>query len=153
MDVAPAPALPAVLELLDVPQDGRLLAYGASTSEAALKVAVERPDLLIVVCDTTSEVTRSLSDHVVANRIDNIIIGDTPAGPPVDRALSVGAMAAMGPSEFVALRTAMLPGGYAIFIEPGTDAAEATAKLKALGYATADPVEATIPGYYVVRAR
>jgi hypothetical protein len=59
----------------------------------------------------------------------------------------------MGPSEFIAIRTAMLPGGYAIFLEPGAGAADTAAKLKGLGYTIADPIETAIPGYYAVRAR
>jgi len=153
MDAASSPALPAILQLLDAPKDGRLLAFGASTSEAALGVAVERPDLLIVLCDATSEVTRSVSDRVVADRIYNVIVGDTHAGPPVDRALSIGAMSTMGPSEYVAMRTAMLPGGYAIFIEEGGDGSAAVASLKGFGFTVADALDSPIPGHYVIRAR
>lgn len=153
MDANDRPTLPAIQALLAAPQDGRLLAFGAATSDFAMDIAAARPDLLIILCDTTSEVTRAVSDRCVAEKIDNLVVGDTHAGPPVDRALAISSTEAMTPSEFLALRTAMLPGGYAIFIEPGTDAEPTIAKLKGFGFAVADQLESPIGGHYVIRAR
>ena len=153
MDANDRPTLPAIQALLAAPQEGRLLAFGAATSDLALDIAGARPDLLIILCDTTSEITRAVSDRCVAEKIDNLVVGDTHAGPPVDRALCIGSIATMTPSEFVALRTAMLPGGYAIFIEPGADVEPTVAKLKAFGFTVADQIDSPIGGHFVIRAR
>lgn len=147
------PTLPAILDLLAAPTDGRLLAYGASTADLAMEIAAKRPDLLIILCDTTSEVTRALSDRCVAEKLDNIVIGDTHAGPPVDRSLAVGGLSALGPLELSSIRNNTLPGGYVLFIEEGSDAAPFVEQLKALGYKVTDVVDSPFPGYFVVRAR
>jgi hypothetical protein len=145
--------VPTILQLLEAPPDGRVLAFGAATSEHALQVAAERPDLLIMLCDTSCETTREVSDRALADGLNNIIVGDTHAGPPVDRGLSVGAMATMVPAEHVALRTAMLAGGYAIFIEPGEDASKGLETLRGCGYQVADELPSPIAGHFVIRAR
>jgi hypothetical protein len=153
MDADPSLTLPAILDLLDAPSDGRLLAFGASSASHALKIAAKRPDLLIIVCDSTYEVTRQLSNVATAERLDNIIVGDTHAGPPVDRSLFVGAAGEVPPADLIAIRRATLPGGYAIFIEPGTDAQGTIAKLREFGYEVTDEVESPIAGHRVIRAR
>jgi hypothetical protein len=152
MDAHPSPTLPAILELLNPPKDGRLLAFGASTADHALRLAAERPDLLIIVCDATYEVTRDVSNRATAERLNNLIVGDTPAGPPVDRALFVGSTSQVAPSDLVAMRSAMLPGGYAIFIEEGGTAGGSIARLRELGYTVADELDA-VAGFAIIRAR
>ncbi len=153
MEATQPPSVPAVLELLAAPQDGRLLAFGGPTCETAMDIAVQRPDLLIIVCDTTSELVRSISSRMVAEKLDNIVIGDTHAGPPVDRVLAIDTLGLLGPLEFNAIRRALLPGGYAVFIEPGTDGAATAEKLKTLGFEVADVIDSPIPGRYVIRGR
>jgi hypothetical protein len=153
MDATQPPSVPVTLELLAAPQDGRLLAFGAPTCETAMSIAVARPDLLIIVCDTTSELVRSISTRMVEEKLENIVIGDTHAGPPVDRVLAIDTLELLGPLEFNAIRRALLPGGYAVFIEVGTDGVATTEKLKTLGFEVADVVESPIPGRYVVRGR
>ncbi len=142
----------ALLPVLDVPQDGRVLTFGAGSALVALDIATARPDVLMVVCDTTYEVTRSVSDRALAEKLDNIIVGDTPAGPLVDRALIFDSFAVLADMDLVTIRRAMLPGGYAIFAESNTPAADIIDKLKKFGYEVADELEA-IPGHNVVRAR
>jgi len=147
------PTLPAILDLLAAPQDGRLLTYGASTADLAMEIAASRPDLLIILCDTTSEVVRPLSDRCVAEKLDNIVIGDTHAGPPVDRSLAVGGLAILGPLELSSIRNNTLPGGYVLFVDEGSDGTAFAAQLQALGYKVTDVLESPFPGYFVVRAR
>jgi hypothetical protein len=153
MEATQPPSVPAVLELLAAPQDGRLLAFGAPTCETAMDIAVKRPDLLIIVCDTTSELVRSVSARMVAEKLDNIVIGDTHAGPPVDRVLAIDTLGLLGPLEFSAIRRALLPGGYAIFIEQGNDGAASVDKLKALGFEVADLIDSGVAGRYAIRGR
>jgi hypothetical protein len=99
------------------------------------------------------ETTTEVADRATAERLDNLVIGDTPAGPLVDRALCVDLMKTLNPGHLVMIRTAMLPGGYAIFVEPeDADAAQLTEKLKSLGYEVADVIEAP-SGSTVIRAR
>jgi hypothetical protein len=152
MEATKPPAVPEILELLAAPKDGRLLAFGGPTCRPAMDIAVQRPDLLIIVCDTTSEMVREVSDRIVAERLDNIVIGDTHAGPPVDRVLLVDSLKLLGPLEFGAIKRALLPGGYAIFIEEGSDAAPSAAMLKAMGFQVADVLDSPSPGHFVIRA-
>lgn len=142
----------ALLPVLDIPKDGRVLTFGAGSALVALDIAAARPDILLVVCDTTSEVTRSVSDRALAEKLHNIVAGDTPAGPLVDRALIFDSFGVLQDIDFVTIRNAMLPGGYAIFAEAKTPANEIVEKLQKTGYKVADAIEA-VPGHQVVRAR
>ena len=142
----------ALLPVLDIPKDGRALTFGAGSALVALAIAAARPDILLVVCDTTSEVTRSVSDRALAEKLDNIIAGDTPAGPLVDRALIFDSFGTLQDMDFVTVRNAMLPGGYAIFAEKTTPTSEIIDKLQKTGYKVADPIDA-LPGHNCVRAR
>ena len=142
----------ALLPVLDIPKDGRILAFGAGSALAALDIAAARPDVLIVVCDTTAEVIRSVSDRALAENLNNIVVGDTPAGPLVDRALCFDSFEAMQDPDFIMLRTAILPGGYAIFAENNTSVNDISDKLRKCGYQVADALD-SIPGHNVVRAR
>jgi hypothetical protein len=142
----------ALLPVLDIPKDGRVLTFGAGSALAALDIAAARPDVLIVVCDTTSEVTRSVSDRALDEKLNNIVVGDTPAGPLVDRALCLDSFGTLQDMDFVTLRTAILPGGYAIFAETDTSANDIADKLRKFGYQVADALD-SIPGHNVVRAR
>jgi hypothetical protein len=143
-----------LLTLLDVPTDGRLLTFGAPSVSHALAIATARPDALVVACDTSAETISQVSERALAERLDNIVAGDTPAGPLVDRALCVDGLAAAEPQHLIMLRTAMLPGGYAIFVESAApDAMPLTEKLLALGYGIADALDGALAGSTVIRAR
>jgi hypothetical protein len=142
-----------ILDLLAVPKDGRLLTFGGSSAVFGLEIAVAREDLLIVVCDVESETTTEVADRATAEKLGNLVIGDTPAGPLVDRALCVDLLESIDKSHLVMIRTAMLPGGYAIFVEPEhADAGALTEKLKTLGYQVADAIESPA-GSTIIRAR
>jgi hypothetical protein len=143
-----------ILGLLEIPPDGRILTFGSATAPYALEIAAVRPDVLIVVCDTESGVTTQVSDRALAERLDNLIVGDTPAGPLVDRALCIDSLTSIVPQHLVTIRTAMLPGGYAIFVESSApEAAPLTEKLHAMGYAVADALDGALAGSTVIRAR
>jgi len=143
-----------LLALLEIPADGRILTFGSATAPHALEMAASRPDVLIVVCDTESTTTTEVSDRALAERLDNLVVGDTPAGPLVDRALCVDSLTTMVPQHLVTIRTAMLPGGYAIFVQShASDAAPLTEKLRSVGYQVADVLDGALPGSTVIRAR
>jgi hypothetical protein len=142
-----------ILALLEIPADGRMLTFGSSTAPYALEIAAARPDVLIVVCDTESAVTTQVSDRALAERLDNLVVGDTPAGPLVDRALCIDSLTSIVPQHLVTIRSAMLPGGYAVFVESSApEAAPLTEKLQTVGYQVADALDA-LPGSTVIRAR
>lgn len=130
-----------------------MLTFGAASAGPGMKIAARREDVLIVICDTTSEVTRAVSDQSLTDHLHNIIVGDSPAGPLVDRALCVNSLHSIAPPELTMLRTAMLPGGYAIFLEESVSAGEIAEKLKAFGFTVADPLDGALQGWQVVRAR
>jgi hypothetical protein len=143
-----------LLALLDLPTDGRMLTFGASSALFGLEIAAERPDVLIVVCDVESTSTTEVADRATAERLENLVIGDTPAGPLVDRALCVDGLTTVQPQHLVTIRTAMLPGGYAIYVESeAPDAAPLLEKLRGLGYEFAEEVAGALPGATVIRAR
>jgi hypothetical protein len=142
-----------LLSVLDIPKDGRMLTFGAASAVPGMEIAAQRPDVLIVVCDTTSEVTRSVSDRSLAEGLNNVIVGDSPAGPLVDRALCVNSLHSIAPPDLVTIRTAMLPGGYGIFMEQNVPAQEIAQRLKSFGFSVADPLDGVVAGWHVVRAR
>jgi hypothetical protein len=143
-----------ILALLEIPADGRILSFGSSTAPYALEIAVARPDVLIVVCDTESSVTNDVSERAVAEKLDNIVVGDTPAGPLVDRTLCIDSLATIVPQHLVTIRSAMLPGGYAVFVEStAPEAKPLTEKLHSMGYNVADALDGALAGSTVIRAR
>lgn len=142
----------ALLPVLDIPKDGRALTFGAGSALVALAIAAARPDILLVVCDTTSEVTRSVSDRACAEKLDNIIAGDTPAGPLVDRALVFDSFGTLADMDFITMRNAILPGGFVIIAEANTPASDIIEKLQKTGYKVTDEING-IAGHNVVRAR
>ncbi|HTV93310.1 MAG TPA: hypothetical protein VMG98_11375 [Verrucomicrobiae bacterium] len=143
-----------LLALLEIPPEGRILAFGSSSAFYALEIAAARPDVLIVVCDTEGTTTTEVSDRATAEHLENLVVGDTPAGPLVDRTLCVDGLTRIDPSHLVHIRTAMLPGGYAIFVEPTAPAPQPlTEKLQAAGYAVADSLDNALAGSTVIRAR
>lgn len=142
----------ALLPVLDIPKDGRLLTFGAASANVALELAAARPDVLVVICDTTCEITRPISDRATSEKLDNVIVGDTPAGPLVDRALCLDSFAGLQDMEFITLRKAVLPGGYAIFADATTSATDIVDKLKKTGYDVADALSTT-ENLQIVRGR
>jgi hypothetical protein len=143
-----------LLGLLELPKDGRMLTFGAPSAIFGMEIASARPDTLIVVCDVESQVTTEVADRATAERLDNLIIGDTPAGPLVDRALCVDGLGALNPPHLVTIRSAMLAGGYAIFVESdGPQAQPLIEKLRAIGYQVADELSGALAGSTVIRAR
>jgi hypothetical protein len=148
------PTIAELLALLEIPSDGRILTFGSAAAPYALEIAATRPDVLIVVCDTESTVTTQVSDRALAERLNNLIVGDTPAGPLVDRALCIDSLTTIAPQHLVTIRTAMLPGGFAVFVESNApNAAPLTEKLHAMGYVVADPIDSILADFTVVRAR
>jgi len=143
-----------LLRLLDIPKDGRVLSFGSSSAIFALEIAAARPDILIVVCDIESTTTTEVADRATAERLENLVVGDTPAGPPVDRALCVDSLAVLLPQNLITIRKAMLAGGYAVFVESEAPAAAPLIeKLKGLGYQVADELPGALAGSTVIRAR
>lgn len=154
MEAHDRPTTAELLGLLEIPADGRILTFGSATAPYALEIAAARPDVLIVVCDTESGVTPEVSERAVAEKLDNLIVGDTPAGPLVDRTLCINSLTSIVPQHLVTIRTAMLPGGYAVFVEADApDAAPLTKKLRTMGYTVADAIDGALPGSTVIRAR
>ncbi len=143
-----------LLPLLEIPTDGRILAFGSATAPYALEIAAARPDVLIVVCDIESTTTTEVAERAVAERLENLVVGDTPAGPLVDRALCVDSFDGIVPQHLITIRNAMLPGGYAVFVESSApDAAPLTGKLHEMGYNVADALDGALEGSTVIRAR
>jgi hypothetical protein len=143
-----------LLTLLEIPTDGRMLTFGSASAIFALEIATARPDVLIVVCDAEGEITTAVADRALAERLDNLVIGDTPAGPLVDRTLCVDGLGTVQPGHHRAIRAAMLPDGYALFVESAAPAPQPlTEKLQALGYDTASVLVGALAGSTVIRAR
>jgi len=143
-----------LLALLEIPAEARILAFGSSSAFYALEIAAARPDVLIVVCDTEGTTTTEVSDRATSEHLENLVVGDTPAGPLVDRALCIDGLTRIEPSHLVHIRTAMLPGGYAIFVEPtAPEPSPLIDKLRAAGYAVADSLDGALAGSTVIRAR
>jgi len=143
-----------LLSLLEIPTDGRILAFGSPTANFALEIAAARPDVLIVLCDTEGETTTAVADRALKERLENLVVGDTPAGPLVDRAICVDKLGSLEPQHLVTIRTAMLPGGYAVFVESTEPEPQPlTEKLQGVGYQVADALDGALAGSTVIRAR
>jgi hypothetical protein len=131
-----------------------MLTFGSPSAIFSLEIAAARPDALIVACDTEYETTTQVVDRATAEQLNNLVVGDTPAGPLVDRCLCVDSLSRVESRHLVTILTAMLPGGYAIFVEsPQTDAIPLIEKLRSTGYTIADELPDAISGATVIRAR
>ncbi|HEV7221629.1 MAG TPA: hypothetical protein VGN42_02955 [Pirellulales bacterium] len=148
------PPIPRLLDLLDVPPEGRVLDYAAGTGRYGLALASARPDALIVVCEKDPEMMNAVMDAAAEQRFENLVVGDTPAGPPADRGLAVNVLAQVSDLELVNLRKAVVPEGFVLFVDELGTYDTAAERLQRLGYTQLDRLDTPeFPGNFVVRAR
>ena len=148
------PPIPRLLELLDVPQNGRVLDFAAGTGRYGLALAAARPDALIVVCEKDPDMMKLVVASAIEERFENLVVGDTPAGPPADRGLAVNVLAALPDVDLITLRKSIVPEGYVLFVDDLREYANSLERLRRLGYGEFTLLESPeFPGHFALRAR
>ena len=148
------PPIPSLLALLDVPANGRVLDFAAGTGRYGLALAAARPDALIVVCERDPDMMKVVMEAAIEERFENLVVGDTPAGPPADRGLAVNVLDALSDVDLVNLRNSVVPGGYVLFVDDPAEYDHALERLRRLGYASFTRVDRPeLPQHFALRAR
>lgn len=148
------PPIPSLLELLDVPANGRVLDFAAGTGRYGLALASARPDALIVVCERDPDMMKLVMQAAIQERFENLVVGDTPAGPPADRGLAVNVLDALSDLDLVTLRNSVVPEGYVLFVDERAAYEGALERLRRLGYGSFSPiVHPALTRHFALRAR
>lgn len=146
--------IPCVLRLLDVPNEGRVLDFDAGSGSYGMALASARPDALVVVCEKDPDLMNALMKRAIEENFDNLVVGDTPAGPPADRGLAINVLGKAVDLDLVTLRNAIAPDGHVLFVDDAAGCEVAVERLKRLGYQRIERVDAPeLPAYFVLRAR
>lgn len=149
-----SPPIPQLLAYLDVPQEGRVLDFAAGTGHFGMALATARPDALVVVWEKDPDLMNAIMKNAFEQRFENLVVGDTPAGPPADRGLAVNVLSKAEDLDLVTLRNAVCPEGHVLFVDEAAAFDGARERLKQLGYTTLEKVEAPdMPAHFVLRAR
>ncbi|MEO9169854.1 MAG: hypothetical protein ABI282_02095 [Candidatus Baltobacteraceae bacterium] len=148
------PPVPRLLELLDVPVAGRVLDFAAGTGRYGLALAAARPDALIVVCERDPEMMKVVMSAAIEGKFENLVVGDTPAGPPADRGLAVNVLAALPDLDLVTLRKSVIPEGYVLFVDDLSRYVESVERLRRLGFERFTQLNVPeLPLHFALRAR
>lgn len=148
------PPIPRLLELLEVPKDGRVLDFAAGSGRYGLALAAARPDALVVVCEKDPEMMKIVMKAAIEEKFENLVVGDTPAGPPSDRGLAVNVLSALPDLDLVTLRNSVVPEGYVLFVDSAPEHDHAVARLRRLGYTQFTSLDVPeFPAHFALRAR
>lgn len=156
-----------VLELLDAPQNGRVVDFGTGTGTYAIALAERRPDLHIVALDEQPQMLALLQKKLDARPMP-WIESATDARPfegTADRVLAINVLHELGDDALVELGRLLKPDGSVVFIDwnGGVDRpvgpprdhvytlAEAEARLRACGMPVVS--SRTLTYHYAVIAR
>ena len=110
-----------VVELLNVPADGRVLDFGTGTGSYAIELARLRPDVEVVALDEQPEMLGLLRAKPAAAELANL----RPVLPEemsaykgkVDRVMALNVLHELGDESLRTLRAMLGPGGVALFID------------------------------------
>ena len=158
----------AIVARLEVPQEGRVIDLGAGTGRYTFAIAKAHPDAFVVAVDTQPGFVRIIAERCLEGKFDNVVTGDTPAGPPADRILLLNVLHEMTDLDLNPVRAALSPEGWMLVIdwdggierpvgpprEHSHTRDEAIARLQSRGFARVEPIEAPeFPYHFVLRAR
>ena len=112
---------PEVAKMLDVPNGGKLLDFGTGTGTYAIELARLRPDVEVIALDEQPEMLDLLRAKPSAAELANVV----PALPEdmaayngtIDRVLALNVLHELGDEALRNLKTLLVPGGLALFID------------------------------------
>ncbi len=118
--------LPAelVLDLLDAPENARIVDFGTGTGAYAVALAQRRPDLEIVALDEQPQMLDLLRAKLNARPQPSVELADDPRPleGTADRVLALNVLHELGDEALAELSKLVKPGGYALFIDWNADA-------------------------------
>ncbi|HUY11199.1 MAG TPA: class I SAM-dependent methyltransferase, partial [Candidatus Dormibacteraeota bacterium] len=147
---------------------GRVIDLGAGTGRYTFAIAKAHPDAFVVAVDTQPGFVRIIAQRCLDDQYDNVVTGDTPAGPPADRILLLNVLHEMSDLELNPVRAALSSTGWMLVID--WDAAierpvgppkehshtreAATARLQSRGFTSVEPITAPeFPYHFALRVR
>lgn len=159
----------AVLQMLAVPANARVLDFGAGTGTYAIELARLRPDVEVIAFDEQPAMLDCLREKLAAKSLPNLkpILaghGVNLAGK-IDRVLALNVLHELGDEALKSLRSLLKPQGSALLIDWNAEVdrpvgpprdhvyspAEARARLEGLGFQI--EAERSFPYHYAFRAR
>ncbi len=158
-----------VLNLLDIPQGGTVVDFGAGTGTYAIELAGRRPDAEVIALDELPEMLVRLRSKPAAAQLKNLtpILADRiqELRNRADRVLALNVLHELGDRALEALRSLLKPEGAVLFIDwnaeverpagPPADEvyspAEARERIAQAGFAVS--LERKFPYHYAILAR
>jgi SAM-dependent methyltransferase len=158
-----------ILEMLDVPQGGVVIDFGAGTGAYSIEIACRRPDLTVVAFDEQPQMLEMLTAKPAAAELKNLkpVLATDAASlmATADRILGLNVLHELGDDALRGLAAMLKPGGRALFIDWNAEVdrpigppkdhvytrAEAVKRLAQFGFAKVG--ERGLPYHYVVMVR
>lgn len=160
---------PKILEMLDAPQGGVVIDFGAGTGAYSIEIARRRPDLTVVAYDEQPRMLEMLRAKPAAGELKNLkCVLDTEAATlasSADRILGLNVLHELGDDALRGLAAMLKPGGRALLIDWSAEVdrpigppkdhvytrAEAEKRLAEFGFAKVGAD--ALPYHYVVTVR
>lgn len=115
----------AVVKLLDLGRDARVVDFGAGTGAYAVEIARARPDVRVFAFDDQAAMLERMAAKLAAASVTNV----EPIGPQradvlrgaADRVLALNVLHELGDAALAQLTSFIKPGGFAVFIDWNAD--------------------------------
>jgi SAM-dependent methyltransferase len=158
-----------ILEMLDAPQGGVVIDFGAGTGAYSIEIARRRRDLTVVAFDEQPRMLEMLTAKPAAAELRNlkpVLATDTASlTASADRILGLNVLHELGDDALRGLAAMLKPGGRALFIDWSAEVdrpigppkdhvytrVEAVKRLERFGFAKVS--EGALPYHYVVTVR
>jgi SAM-dependent methyltransferase len=158
-----------ILEMLDAPQGGVVIDFGAGTGAYAIEIARRRPDLTVVAFDEQPRMLEMLTAKPAAAELENLkpVLATDAASltASADRILGLNVLHELGDDALRGLAAMLKAAGRALFIDWSAEVdrpigpprdhvytrAEAVKRLEQFGFAKVS--EGALPYHYVVTVR
>jgi SAM-dependent methyltransferase len=158
-----------IIEMLDTPQSGVVIDFGAGTGAYSIEIARRRPDVTVVAFDEQPRMLEMLRAKPAAAELGNlkpVLATDASSlTASADRILALNVLHELGDDALRGLGAMLKPGGRALFIDWSAEVdrpigppkdhvytrAEAVKRLEQFGFAKVS--ESGLPYHYVVIAR
>jgi SAM-dependent methyltransferase len=159
----------ALVEILDAPQNSRVLDFGTGTGRYALAIARARPDLDVTAFDVQPEMLDNVRRRLETENAGNVHVAErADARAPYERILALNLLHEVGDDTLRGIAPLLAPGGTVLIVDwdasidrpTGPPAEhthtleEARERLASAGFSHLERVcDARFPYHFILRAR